>query len=81
VATKPRKKSSAAECALLKALGINTDGLNAGEEAIMELKLLFDSPLQQPQLQVLASSFGKTMPLCHEIDSLCARSIEINVSA
>jgi hypothetical protein len=56
------RKASAAETALLKALGVSPDHLTADDEAIKELKQLFDSPLRDRQLHVLAAIFGKTMP-------------------
>jgi hypothetical protein len=73
------KKASVAESALLKALGLDANGLTAGKEAIQELKEFFDSPIRDPQLQVLAAVFGKTMPQQHE-RPLCG-SVEVSVSA
>ncbi|KAM0907365.1 hypothetical protein ACQ4PT_016157 [Festuca glaucescens] len=58
---KPRKVS-AAETALLKALGITEAGLEASEEAIEEFRALFDSPVREQHLRVMAAIFGKTMP-------------------
>jgi hypothetical protein len=66
---KPRK-ASAAETALLKALGISPDQLIADDEAIKELKQLFDSPLRDRQLHVLAAIFGKTMPARQDIQRM-----------
>jgi hypothetical protein len=40
---KQTKKASAAESSLLKALGIKSDGLTAGKDAIQEFKDFFDS--------------------------------------
>jgi hypothetical protein len=76
---KAPRKASAAESALLKALGVSVDCLSADEDAIKELKQLFDSPLRDRQLHVLAAIFGKTMPARDEI--LHAGSVEISVSA
>jgi hypothetical protein len=53
--------------------------LSADKDAIKELKQLFDSPLRDRQLHVLAAIFGKTMPARDEI--LHAGSVEISVSA
>jgi hypothetical protein len=76
---KQPKKASAAESALLKALGINPEGLTAGKDAIQELKDFFDSPVRDQQLHVLAAIFGKTMPARRELESLS--SLEICASA
>jgi hypothetical protein len=65
--------------ALLKALGFSPDHLTADDEVIKELKQLFDSPLRDRQLHVLAAIFGKTMPARQEIQ--CMGSVEISVSA
>jgi hypothetical protein len=75
----PGKKASAAETALLRALGVSPTNLTADEDAISELKQLFDSPIRDHQLHVLAAIFGKTMPSRTEI--LNAGSVEISVSA
>jgi hypothetical protein len=56
------KKATAAETALLKALGITPEGLSASDEDIQSLQKLFDSPLSNKHLQVAASIFGKVMP-------------------
>ncbi|KAK1619403.1 hypothetical protein QYE76_024920 [Lolium multiflorum] len=60
----PRKpwKVSAAETALLKALGITEAGLEASDEAIEEFRALFDSPVREQHLRAMAAIFGKTMP-------------------
>jgi hypothetical protein len=76
---KASRKASAAESALLKALGVSADSLSVDEDAVKELKQLFDSPLRDRQLHVLAAIFGKTMPLRDEI--LHTGSVEVSVSA
>jgi hypothetical protein len=76
---KQSKKPSAAESALFKALGINLDGLSAGDEAIRELKEFFDSPIRDRHLHLLAAIFGKSMPPRHEL--LRMGSTEVCVSA
>jgi hypothetical protein len=73
------RKASAAETALLKALGVSPDQLTTDDEAIKELKQLFDSPLRDRQLHVLAAIFGKTMPARQKIQRM--GSVEISVSA
>jgi hypothetical protein len=77
--SKQVKKASAAENALLKALGLSAENFSAGKDAIQELKEFFDSPVRDPQLHVLAAIFGKTMPAREELTSRGA--LEISVSA
>jgi hypothetical protein len=72
---KQPKKASAAETVLLKALGITPAELSVNEEALQEFKQLFDSPMREQQLQVLASVFGKTMPA--KQDMLQHHAVEI----
>jgi hypothetical protein len=78
---KAPKKTSTTESALLKALGISVDSLSADDDSIKELKQLFDSPLRDRQLHVLAAIFGKTMPPRSEIQRMGPGSVEISVSA
>jgi hypothetical protein len=73
------KKVSAAKTALLKALGILPENLTVDEDAISELKQLFDSLIRDRQLHILAAIFGKTMPSRTEI--LNVGSVEISISA
>jgi hypothetical protein len=72
-------KKTTAEAALLKALGVSPDNLTADDEAIKDLKQLFDSPLRDRQIHVLAAIFGKTVLARDEI--LRTGSVEISVSA
>jgi hypothetical protein len=72
---KQPKKASAAETVLLKALGITPAELSVNEEVLQEFKQLFDSPMREQQLQVLASVFGKTMPA--KQDMLQQHAVEI----
>lgn len=58
-----RKNSvTAAESVLLKALGINSDDLAVSEDALGQLRAVFDSPVQEKQLRAIAAIFGKVMP-------------------
>ncbi|CAM0945982.1 unnamed protein product [Alopecurus aequalis] len=59
---KPLKKASAAENVLLKALGIVPEPMVVNEEAIQEFWGLFDSPMKEEHLRVVATIFGKAMP-------------------
>jgi hypothetical protein len=59
---KPAKKATAAETALLKALGITHADLEVTEEDLCAFKTMFDSPLCERQLRVMAAVFGKMVP-------------------
>ncbi|KAK1664022.1 hypothetical protein QYE76_052181 [Lolium multiflorum] len=56
------KKASAAENALLKALGICPENLSATEEDLVRFRGFFDSPIRDSHVRVLASIFGKELP-------------------
>ena len=59
----PKKNSATtAETVLLKALGITPDGLAVTDEALGQLRQMFDSPIQEPQLRAMAAIFGKAIP-------------------
>jgi hypothetical protein len=57
------KKASAAKKVMLKALGICLENLSVSEEDLLRFKELFDSPIRDNHLTVLASIFGKELPL------------------
>jgi hypothetical protein len=78
-AAKQSRKATAAETVLLKPLGITQADLNVDENALQEFKLLFDSPIREQHIKVLASVFGKTMPSAQEIARQGA--LEISVRA
>jgi hypothetical protein len=63
---KPLKKASAAEMVLLKALGITPTDLAVNDEDLRMFKEMFDSPLREAQLRVVAAIFGKIMPSSFE---------------
>jgi hypothetical protein len=78
-AGKQPRKASAAESVLLKALGITPAELSVDAEALQEFRDLFDSPLRDPHLKVLAAVFGKTMPprnelLVQSVPEVCVRT-------
>ncbi|XBH99985.1 hypothetical protein VPH35_129173 [Triticum aestivum] len=56
-------KASAAETVLLKALGIVPDELAISEGALVQLREMFDSPLQDKHLRAIAVIFGKSLPM------------------
>jgi hypothetical protein len=57
-ASKP-KKVTAAETALIKALGIVPEDLSVNEEDLHLFRTIFDSPLHDQHVRVMASIFGK----------------------
>ncbi|KAK1561270.1 hypothetical protein QYE76_000106 [Lolium multiflorum] len=59
---KAAKKASAAEAVLLKALGITPAELSVSEEDLCAFKQLFDAPLSDQHLRIIAAIFGKLMP-------------------
>lgn len=60
-------KPKPAENVLLRTLGLVPDDMVADKEAICELKKLFDSPLREQHVRVIAALFGKTMPPAEEL--------------
>ncbi|KAF7050623.1 hypothetical protein CFC21_058960 [Triticum aestivum] len=59
----PRKTgATTTETVLLKALGITPDGLAVTDEVLGQLRQMFDSPIQEPQLRTMAAIFGKAVP-------------------
>ncbi|XBI00568.1 hypothetical protein VPH35_129566 [Triticum aestivum] len=58
-----KTKASAAETVLLKTLGFDSEDLAVSEDALGQLRMVFDSPLQEPQLRAIAAIFGKAIPL------------------
>lgn len=58
-----KSKASAAETVLLKTLGFDCEDLAVSEDALGQLRTVFDSPLQEPQLRAIAAIFGKAIPL------------------
>jgi hypothetical protein len=58
----PVKKASAAETVLLKELGITPSELSVNDEDLLDFRELFDSPLREQHLRVVASIFGKMVP-------------------
>ncbi|XBI27075.1 hypothetical protein VPH35_051627 [Triticum aestivum] len=55
--------ASPAENVLLRTLGIAAEDLTVDDRAVEELKGLFDSPLREQHIRVIAALFGKTLPL------------------
>ncbi|KAK1645617.1 hypothetical protein QYE76_063422 [Lolium multiflorum] len=65
------KKASAAENALLKALGICPENLSVREEDLARFRGIFDSPVSDSHLRVLASIFGKELPASFTPQEYC----------
>jgi hypothetical protein len=59
---KKGKKASTAETVLLKALGICPEDLSVDEEHLAHFNELFDSPLGDQHVRVMAAIFGKIVP-------------------
>jgi hypothetical protein len=70
-ATTQGKKASAAESALLKVLGICPENLSVCEEDLVRFRGIFDSPIGDPHLRVLASIFGKELPSSFATQEYC----------
>jgi hypothetical protein len=56
------KKASKAKTVLLKALGIVPEDLSVNEEDLIIFQRIFDSPLRDQHMRVIASIFGKVVP-------------------
>jgi hypothetical protein len=76
---KQPRRASTAETALLKALGITPADMSVDEHALHDFEQLFDSPLRDQHVHVLASVFGKIMPewpesMRHQPVEICMRA-------
>lgn len=60
--SKRPKKATVGDTILLKALGITKPDMTVNEEHLQEFRNLFDSPIREQQLRILAAVFGKQMP-------------------
>jgi hypothetical protein len=68
---KKTSKASAAETVLLKALGICPEELSVDEEHMASFNEIFDSPLGDRHVRVMASIFGKMVPQSFEQHEGC----------
>jgi hypothetical protein len=59
---KKASKASTAETVLLKALGICPEELSVDDEHLASFNEIFDSPLGERHVRVMASIFGKMVP-------------------
>lgn len=60
-------KATPAENVLLRALGLAPNDLEVDEQMVEDLKGMFDSPLCEQHIRVIASLFGKVMPISGDI--------------
>ncbi|XBI17197.1 hypothetical protein VPH35_059302 [Triticum aestivum] len=58
----PRRNTRSSGDSAPQALGITPDGLAVRDEALGQLRQMFDSPIQEPQLRAMATIFGKAVP-------------------
>ncbi|XBH56098.1 hypothetical protein VPH35_078015 [Triticum aestivum] len=56
------QRATPAENVLLRTLGIVPEDLQVTDTAVQELKSLFDSPLREHHVRVIAALFGKALP-------------------
>ncbi|KAI4987451.1 hypothetical protein ZWY2020_020251 [Hordeum vulgare] len=60
-------KASRAENVLLRTLGLVAEDLEVDDQAVKDLRGLFDSPLHEQHIKVLVVLFGKAMPIEGEL--------------
>lgn len=77
IGQKMKTKASVAETVLLKALGFSCEDLAVSDDALEQLRTVFDSPLQEPQLRAIAAIFGKAIPLDLGADTELAAPIMV----
>lgn len=70
-------KPKQAENVLLRALGLVPDDMVADESAVQELQKLFDSPLREQHVRVIAALFGKMVPPAEEMAGGGATAITV----
>lgn len=70
-------KPSKVENVLLRALGLVPEDMAVDDEAVKEFQELFDSPLREQHVRVIAALFGKCVPTNEELT--CSAATEIGV--
>jgi hypothetical protein len=68
---KKASKASTAETVLLRALGICPEELSVEEEHLASFNEIFDSPLGERHVRVMASIFGKMVPTSFDQQEGC----------
>lgn len=71
-------KASPAENVLLHALGLAPHDLEVDEKIAEDLKGLFGSPLHEQHIRLIASLFGKSMPVGGDIAVGCSSSMVVH---
>jgi hypothetical protein len=71
------KMVSAEESSLLKALGFFPENLLVSEDDLKSFKELFDSPIRDAHLRVLAAIFGKEIPMSFEREVHCRVAVPV----
>ena len=56
-------------------LGLVPEDMVPDEEAVQELRMLFDSPLREQHVRVIDVLFGKTLPSAAELEGRVGRAI------
>lgn len=51
----------------MKAVGLSPSDFLVDDQALQELQLVFDSPMKEEQLKVVAAIYGKTLPSALEL--------------
>jgi hypothetical protein len=72
---KKASKASTAETVLLKALGICPEELSVDEEHLASFHEIFDSPLGDRHVRVMASIFGNMVPQSFEQQEGCTVAV------
>lgn len=70
-------KATPAENVLIKALGLVPGDMAVDEQVVQELKGMFDSPLREQHIRVIAALFGKSMPIGGDLS--CKDSVVVGV--
>lgn len=66
-ASTQKGRATPAENVLMRALGLAPEDLEVDHARIEELNGLFDSPLREPHVKIIAALFGKDLPACRDI--------------
>jgi hypothetical protein len=69
------KMALATESTLLKALGFCPENLAVIDDDLRRFKEVFDSPIREVHLRVLAAIFGKELPTSFEREVHCMRPL------
>lgn len=73
-----RPRDNPAENVPPQALGMVPDDLEVDDGVVHELKALFDSPLREQHVRIIAALFGKTIPSAEEMEAQNAVMVCVN---